>query len=216
MTPLTILCVTRGDDYAIPFLHGMEALAEQIGAEVFIVADGGEAFDRLEDFERVGLVCSDGYIESVLDEAVSRCPDGYILRLDDDEQPDAAMVGFLKARAYQCADHWAFPRMNLYPTEDTFITNLGLWPDLQTRLSVKAKSGGRNVIHAGSPYGTGYVGPGAIEHHKFLVRSFDERMEVLQRYERVAAYAGSAHYRAFSVPEAVGPIELAAREALVT
>ena len=65
---------------------------------------------------------------------------------------------------------------------------------------MKAKAGGRNRVHAGSPFGTGRRAPCAIEHHKFLVRPRDEREALLGRYEQIQPGAGKG-FAMFSVPE---------------
>lgn len=187
MSDLTILCVTAGEPYAHRFIDWMRRDADVLDAEFVLIEDGRD-------------VQSDGTIESVLDEAISRCPDGYILRLDDDERMTYDMVAWLAGGAYQAADHWAFPRANLWPTEHTYVANRPLWPDLQTRLSVKALAGGRRAVHAGSPYGTGRVAPCVIEHHKFLVRTREERERLVERYEAVQPGAGR-DYVMFSLPE---------------
>jgi len=180
---LTILVVTRYGAHAAPFLFAFDEFAEDVDAE-------------LVEYDGTHARC----IEDVLDAAISECEDGYILRLDDDELPSDEMRWWIRKRVYECDDHWAFPRLNLYPDADHFITNPPLWPDLQTRLSVKAKAGGRTGIHAGSPYGTGQVAPCAIEHHKFLVRSVAARRQLVADYESIQTGAG-VFFSPFSVPE---------------
>jgi hypothetical protein len=143
---------------------------------------------------------SEGYVESVLDEAVEACPEGHILRLDDDETVSDEMRAWLKASEWQASDHWAFPRMNLWPDETSYIASDPLWPDLQTRLSSKEKSGSRPVVHQGSPFGTGQVAPVALLHHKFLVRGREERERMVESYEQVQPGAGRG-WLPFSVPE---------------
>ncbi len=182
MIPLSILCVTEHGDHSPPFIADMAEIAEQLEA-AFILYDGR------------GVGC----IENVLDQAVATCPDGMILRLDDDERCSPEMRDWLEDCAWLEDNHWAFPRLNLYPNEHSYISSVNLYPDLQTRLSVKWKSGGRQQIHAGSPFGTGRVAPCAIEHHKFLVRSLEERRAILSGYE--AAGADTYHFRPFSTPE---------------
>ncbi len=186
---LSILCITEHGPHAGPFLEGMEEIAEQLEA-AFVVVDGRGA----------------GCLEAMLDAAVGSCPDGMILRLDDDEKCTPTMRDWLEDRAWAEHDHWAFPRLNLWPNDHTHITSHGLYPDLQTRLSSKEKSGGRPTIHQGSPFGTGSVAPCALEHWKFLVKTLEERRELAARYEQVAAGAGGGHYLPFSVPEYVFPI----------
>ncbi len=189
MIPLSILCVTEHGDHSPPFIADMAEIAEQLEA-AFILYDGR------------GVGC----IENVLDQAVATCPNGMILRLDDDERCSPEMRDWLEDCCWLEDNHWAFPRLNLWPNQFMHLTSHALYPDLQTRLSVKWKSGGRHLIHVGSPFGTGRVAPCAIEHHKFLVRSLEERRALADRYEQVAPGAGTNQYRAFSVPEDVFPV----------
>lgn len=184
---LTLLCISEGRDHAGPFLTQMEEAAETAGANLLILDDGSD-------------VHSGGYLESVLDQAIERCRTEYVLRLDDDEALPSETVAWLRDGRYRTADHWAFKRRNLWPDAEHYISNPPLWPDLQTRLSVKAKAGSRPDIHSGSPFGTGTVAPVPIDHHKFLVRSREEREALVQRYDNVAPGAGS-QYVMFSLPE---------------
>lgn len=157
--------------------------------------------DRLD----AGFVFFNGsggsHIENVLDAAIAQCPDGYILRLDDDETISPAMYHWLRRGMYRSADHWAFPRVHLWSIKGDCIVTPPLWPDLQTRLSVKEKSGGRTRVHQGSPFGTGRIAPCAIEHHKFVVRTIGSRRRLADHYASLDPAAGSDHYRIFSVPE---------------
>lgn len=197
MTDLSILCVSKGEGYSVPFREELERLAQILAAD-YVEFDGSGA----------------EYIEQVLDEAVACCPDGYILRIDDDERVSQSMQEWLLLRTYRDADHWSFPRMHLWPTPATFIDSPPLWPDQQTRLSVKAKSGSRHEVHAGSPFGSGRLADVAIEHWKFIARSYEERMALVNHYEETQAGAGYG-FAAFSLPEDVQglssrPVEMAA------
>lgn len=180
---LTILCVTAWRPYALTILHEHAALARDLDATMVRV-DGRGA----------------GYIEKVLDDAIAACPDGYILRLDDDETVTPELSKWLAEGGYRDAQHWAFPRLHLYPDAEHHITTEPLWPDLQTRLSLKRFSGGRPGVHQGSPYGTGEIGPAGIVHHKFLCRSLAERRACVDRYESIRPGAGR-DFAVFSVPE---------------
>lgn len=180
---LTLLCITAHQPYSLPFVEQFDEDAREIGARLRVV-DGTNA----------------GFIEAVLDEAIHDVPDGYVLRVDDDERMSRPMVEWLAAGEYESADHWAFPRANLWPDEDRYIVNAPLWPDLQTRLSVKEKAGGRTQVHEGSPFGTGHVANVLLEHHKFLVRDRAEREALVHHYESLQRGAGEA-YAMFSVPE---------------
>lgn len=190
---LTILTVTRYAPHSGRFLQAFDELAQRLDADM-VEYDG----------RRVSA------IEDCLDDAVSECGDGYILRLDDDELPSDEMATWLECRFYEGHDHWCFPRLHLWRDENHYIDSEPLYPDLQTRLSIKAKSGGRHRPHDGSPYGTGVVAPCAIEHHKFLVRSTEEREMLLQEYRRLRHDADN--WAVFTVPELFAPFRVVERE----
>lgn len=181
---LSILVVTAGEPYARPFLDELERLAVSLDAE-------------LVEHHAPGA----GAIEYVLADALERCTRDYVLRIDDDERCSDDMTAWLAAGVYRAAEVWSFPRAHLYPDAESFVTSPPLWPDLQTRLTVRAKAGGRRRLHEGSPYGAGTVARVVLEHHKFLVRSLDERQALLERYEALQPGAGRG-WAIFSVPEA--------------
>jgi hypothetical protein len=136
MTRLAILCVTRAEDFALPFLHTLAGDARDLYAQVVIAADGDAAAERVKSafipYARIYRVASAGYIESVLDEAVGYCTGQYILRLDDDERLSPALLTWLENEHYLAADHWAFPRANLWGDEGSVLVNPPLWPDAGT------------------------------------------------------------------------------------
>jgi hypothetical protein len=149
-------------------------------------------------------VASKGYLESVLDEALAETSGEYVLRLDDDEKCNHRMIQWLLTYGYVRHPHWKFSRAHLW-TRDTVLVSPQLWPDHQTRLSVRAMAGGRHGIHAGSPYGGGELAPVLIEHHKFLVRNRQEREAQADRYDAIAPGAGRLGNMAmFQVPEQCG------------
>jgi glycosyltransferase involved in cell wall biosynthesis len=184
----------------------MDALC--LSAEFVLVADGEEAhrnlshggFDRLGKGTNIPLVHSQGYIESVLDEAIEHTSGKYILRIDDDESISNPMFRWVVDREYESADNWTFPRAHLWGDEANYIVNSPLWPDSQTRLSIRAKAGGRLAIHAPSPHGAGEIAPCPILHHKFLVRDYEDRKRILDGYESKQRGAGSGDFLPFSFP----------------
>jgi hypothetical protein len=111
------------------------------------------------------------------------------------------MLAWLHDRKYVYADHWQFPRLALWSDEEHFLLTPQLWPDHQTRLSVKAKAGGRPGIHDGSPFGGGIHAHVAIEHHKFLVKSTEERAAIAARYDGIRQGTGTSGMLAFNLPE---------------
>lgn len=198
---LTLMTVTKQEDFAKPFLADMYNLAQSLGAQLLIGFDGSPD-EHVNEAGHVTVVPvqSQGYLESVHDYVLMHAKGDYVLRLDDDERASEAMKVWLAQREYEKADHWRFPRAHLWRDEGTFLLSQHLWPDYQTRLSVKAKAGGRNVIHAGSPFGGGTTAPVAIEHHKFLVKSVAERREIQLRYDQIQPGAGSG-MMPFNLPE---------------
>lgn len=186
---LTILCVTAGGEHAPRFLDAMGDVAEAVRAD-FLEYDGRDA----------------GCIEHVLDDALERCRPGYVLRLDDDESCSVKLIEWLADGQYLIADHWCFPRLNLWPDESSYITSHSLFPDLQTRLSVKDKAGGRHTPHQPSPHGTGSCATAPILHYKFIAKPLDERQRILDCYEQIQPGAGS-NFTAFSLPETLSDVQ---------
>jgi hypothetical protein len=205
MSDLTILCVTKAEDYTIPFLEHFMDTAEALDCEYVFAIDDPDA-SRVKNALRAldGMwipVNSKGFIESVLDEAVSSCKTPYIFRIDDDEKFSPSLIEWLKAGSYRSADHWKFPRVHLWGDTEHFINAAPLYPDHQTRLSTKEKSGGRHTVHAGSPFGGGNVCPYPIEHHKFVVKSRVERLAIAERYEGIQQGSGFSWMTPFNDPE---------------
>ena len=200
---LAILCITKVEQHALPFLAEMQSVSRLLDAEFVIAADGDYAFVRAENqfaWARVVQVESKGYLESVHDEAIDHCRARMVLRLDDDERCSPAMVRWLRSRDYRLHDHWKFARAAMW-TRETFISSPQLWPDHQTRLSSKEKAKGRNSLHAASPHGGGFCAPVAIEHHKFIVKTMQQRQAIADNYDRIWAGAGSNGMLAFQLPE---------------
>lgn len=217
---ISIVTVTKGEPHSPRFLHNFIALATALGGELVVGCDGPRAaivVDNVRQLVQHGdatpapirlqhVKPDPPIIESVLDLVIAQCAAPYVLRLDDDESVSPGMLAWLKAEAYTRAEVWKFCRAHLWGNEETYLEAPQLWPDHQTRLSVKAKAGGRHWIHAGSPYGGGDLAPAdaAILHHKFLVRDYLARQAIGMRYDDVQPGAGIAGgMRAFQLPEDV-------------
>lgn len=209
---LSILCITKAEPEVRSILHDLVKASQSLNCECVLVADGSDAALRLRSLGtssafkfseccKVGLVESKGYIESVLDQALSFTTGEYILRIDDDERLSAGMFEWLLDGSYLSSPHWKFARAHVWH-DNTYILDHPLWPDHQTRLSVRELSGGRNTIHCGSPHGGGKLAPVAIEHWKFMVKSLEQRQAIVDRYERLQPGAGN-NFKVFSVPESV-------------
>ncbi len=186
MTDLTILTISQNQPYAQPFLRAHSKLARDLDATRVLLIDGKD------------VPSCEGLMESQLDHAISLTRTQYILEISDDEQPSPAMIEWLAARAYQEHDLWCFPLACLYPDRHHYISSEPLWPDYQTRLSTREKAGGRHRVHAGSPHGRGQIAPCALEHHKYIARTRQQREATLARYEELGA---GDYFRIFSLPE---------------
>lgn len=215
MHDLSILCVTKAERCVLPLLETLSLVSRLSGSQFVLVADGQEAFKTIAynpmsglDPDRLFRIDSKGYIESVLDSCIGLTTGKYIFRVDDDESLPLPVVEWLKSGGYRESDHWKFNRAHLIARgnaetgdgETRVITNQPLWPDHQTRLSTREKSFGRNHIHCGSPHGGGDLAPYPIIHHKFVIKSREEREAILKRYDEIQPGAGGGFWQ-FSVPE---------------
>lgn len=203
---LSILCVTQAEDCILPLLNNLTHL-RQHGIELVICCDGQDAYEKLFDWypcDVIEKVESKGYIESVLDQCIDLTSRGYVFRIDDDESLPPSLIQWLIDGEYRSHPHWKFNRAHLWGDEKTVITNSPLWSDHQTRLSTRALSYGRTSIHCGSPFGGGELAPYPILHHKFLVKSLEERRKIVERYNSIHPSAGES-FKVFSVPEDVIP-----------
>lgn len=185
---LSILCVSDLKARALPFVEDMRSLAKRLDCEFVLVHDGVD-------------VHSKGYIESVLDDAIALTHGDYILRLDDDERCSPAMIQWLESKAYEQFEHWSFPRAHFWHDPQTMILEQYYFPDLQIRLSTRAKSGGRHEIHAGSPWGLGQTARVCIEHWVYLAKSYEERCATAARYLQIRAGADGGPFRACSIED---------------
>lgn len=213
---LTILSVTRAEDYAWSFLREMDRLAVKVDAQFIIAADGEQAETTLKARAwaraEIHRIDSGGHIDSLLPPAVAFCGGHYVLRIDDDERCSRDLAEWLAARWFVTEKHWDIARAWLWPDEIHYRSDL--WPDLQTRLSIKGLAGRLNGVHGGSAYGHGRAVPiGFLEHHKLLVKDYEERLADVDRYDRIETNAG-ALTKHFYLPEDLPAVPLLDRTVL--
>lgn len=171
------------------------------GWEFVLGADGRDAQNVAENFStNVIPVTTGGYIETVLEDVMSRCSGDYILRLDDDEALSEALLEWI-LKENLTEKTYTFFRANLWRDTKHFIKKI--WPDSQTRLTRKDCSTWSKEIHSISPHGFGVEVPKAILHYKFLVKSYPERIEIARKYESIRDGAGFGEYKKFSLPEEI-------------
>ena len=206
---ISILCVTDGKPHAFQFLNEMSLLAKRLECEFLLALDGNNdnITAQYAFIDAIKYLCSKhpiGLQEQIMDEAVRACSGDYILRLDDDEKVSPALESWLLTRQYESGNLFSFPRVYMYPDTKHILCNEGMFPDLQTRLGKKELMYGVNHIHAGNPNGTGVIINKAIEHHKLIIKTLDERREIKERYDAIRPGAGSdPHFAQFNTPEEV-------------
>ncbi len=203
---IAILTFTKGDAFAARFLAEQRQLADALGAEFVIAGDGAAGAAMAERFaDRVIPVDTIGIQESHIAWAAWQIKSDWLLKLDDDETISPAMRDWLLRREWETGTEqvYSFPYAWLWGDENHFITSAPFWPDPHARLMPTRffRDWGREM-HAPNPHGTGTVIPVAHLHHKFLVKSFAERMEVARRYDQLRPGAGTgAHHGKFTMPE---------------
>jgi hypothetical protein len=207
---LSILCVTDGKPHAEHFLCEMSDLSFRLHCEFIVGLDNFENMRTLDAIHWIGhkiihLPPHEVKLqECVLDEAIKACSGDYILRLDDDEKVSRSLEMWLMNKDYESGNLFSFPRVYMYPDTKHILCNEGMFPDLQTRLGRKELMFGVNSIHAGNPNGCGAIINKAIEHHKLIIKTLDERQEIKQRYDAIRPGAGSSRgYAMFNTPEEV-------------
>jgi hypothetical protein len=202
---LSILTVTRFERHTPRFLRHFRAVADILGAEFVVGCDRCEPAECGADI--YVPVETRGMIEHALIEAHDACSGEYVLRLDDDETLSAAAIFAVADWSRLDSDEkvYAFPRANLWGDEKHAIVSGSLFPDLQTRLMPRGREN-RTRLH--QAIDTSSTIPGMILHHKFLVKTREEREEIAIRYEEIDPGGGSGHYLQFSVPESCFDIEV--------
>lgn len=175
--PLAILCATRGERVVRPFLQAMVELATACDAVLRFVADGEDAVIglRVGGFSRfIQPVASGDSRHGVMQWVADSIAADYILFLDDDECCSPTLRTWLVTRQYPAAPLWWLRRAWLWKSLQQRLADRKHWPDLQLRLGRRDQITIPTTLHAGWIARAGrtpLVAPGALEHHKFLIRS---------------------------------------------
>jgi len=195
---ISILTVTKCEAYTPRFLRHFRAVADILSAEFVVAHDRCGPPDCGAD--KYVAVHSKGVIEDVLVEAHQACSGDYVLRLDDDEtlSPQAILCVAELLPKKNDTNVYAFPRANLWGDERHGIFSGDLFPDPQVRLMPRNREC-RTKVHEGIM--PDVMLSGMILHHKFLLKSCDERRAIAARYEAKQHGCGTGHYLQFSVPE---------------
>jgi hypothetical protein len=202
---LSIVCVTNNEPtWAIKYIQSLRKLADSLCAELVLGLDKDKPESPFRGIADKELNMTPNTLQDYVFDAVYKpCSGSWILRIDNDEIVSPALADWLKTDKYtQLGYLYAFPRIYLYGDEKHFITNPGMWPDLQTRLGRKELMMGCNGIHAGNPNGTGRIVPYAIEHHTLIVKTLEERRKQAAFYEGIRKGAGTEpQWARYNLPE---------------
>lgn len=200
---LSVLCATQAEACARPFLAEMRPLAHACGGRFQVVLDRSESYERWTTLGLKGdcVVAQDG-VHQAMQELIGQCASDYALILDDDERCTPALAEWLREGRYEDADFWYIQRAWLYHDTKHYISSAKHWPNPALRIGRPARVHVPRAIHAGwmDGPGTRATAPYAMEHHKLLIRSFEERQATVARYEAIRRDAGMpSHY----LPECV-------------
>ncbi len=204
---LSVCALTCGNPYAPRFLAEFRQLARDLGAEFVVAGDGERGVAMARQFSKnVLLLNLNGRTpEYAIAPTVSASQGDWILRFDDDETCSAAMREWLLAREWErgVEQVYSFPYAWLWGDERHFITSAPFWVDPHARLmprQMTAQWG--DCVHAGNPFGVGKIVPVAHLHHKFIVRTFEQRLATARQYDGYAMGAGTgSYYGQFTTPE---------------
>jgi hypothetical protein len=220
MTDITILTVTKGEDYSVRFIKMLIKSARYLRAEFLLAVDNPQP---KEFFKRLSILSLDprykdniraiscntgGAIEHVLSDISSQAAGEWILRIDDDESISHAMAVFLARRKWLTDNKspcYSFPTAWLWGDENHYLLNERMYPDIHTRLVKKElmKDWGRQP-HAAAPHGIGLAVDALLLHHKFLVKPYELRKEIAKRYDSLGEGFGTGNiYKRYNVPEEV-------------
>lgn len=204
---LSIICMSRGGEDAIPFLTELAVKASSIGAE-FLMGFDNEGDSRRFLHWSMSVVVpmqTRGYIESSLNDLAHHAKGDWILRIDDDETITPAMLKWLERRAYLGHPAWSFPTAALWETNDKFITTPPFWPDTHVRLTHRSMATDWPDEPHGKPKWVNQArrAPVAIAHHKFLVKSYEERRAIADKYESKLEGGGHGRRLVYNCPEDV-------------
>lgn len=184
----------------------MRAASALVGAALVIAADRCRP-PKIGQDRTIDVDCSERNMqEDALPRMHAECGTDWVLRLDDDESIGEDAVSWLIRFARYPEDGkrtFCMPRMNLFGNERTYIAEEGLWPDLQTRLLRRDVSPHAHIHHG---IDADYAVRWPILHHKFLVKDYEHRKKIAERYESLGAGMGlGPWFMRFSLPELAFP-----------
>lgn len=208
---ISIVCVTGMGKRAEPFLNNFRELADKLNGELLLGADISKTQETLEVATRyahrvIPVTCNGS--KGIVWNSVAEQAQGYwVLMMDDDEEVSPAMEKWLLQ--YEWRDYpysssvYSFPCAHLWGDREHFISTSPLYPDCHARLMHKElHTQWGTTIHASNPQGLGKIVPALFLHHKFILKSFEERKQIAETYDQLENGSGTGNsYRPFGLPE---------------
>ena len=205
--PLSICAVTRGcSNRLISLLAQLHPLA----AEIVVALDQRaelEAAELTAVADKVVLFPHREPGDSVIPWLHSQCGQAWILNVDDDEVPSAALIRQLPELLTADVTHWWLPRRWLVGGIDTFLDDPPWIPDYQLRLYRNDPATLRFSDEFHRPVVVS--GPAGFARHPLwhldcVLNPFERRRNKALAYERARRgmrVAGLAHNSGFYLPE---------------
>jgi hypothetical protein len=205
--PLSICAVTRGCSNR---LTSLLAQLNPLAAEIVVALDEraeNEAPALTAVADRVVLFSHREPGDSVIPWLHSQCRRGWILNVDDDEVPSAALLREIPELLAADVTHWWLPRRWLVGGIDTFLDDPPWVPDYQLRLyrndpaTLRFSDQFHRPVVASGPAG---FARHPLWHLDCLLNSFERRRDKALAYERARRgmrVAGFAHNSGFYLPE---------------
>lgn len=190
--------------YATRFVEKMRKIADKVG-ELVICATGDKAIKLAEQYadsyNRVDIL----YFEQGWHNIIELASHDWILQLDDDEELSPALEDWLVRGDWQQQpyDGFVFPTAWLFGDEQHYLTNYPVGGDSHTRLLKKEYSAREAVPHSVPQAYRRAIVPYLLYHHKFLVRTIEQRVATARKYELLMENGGFGKRMAYNVPEVV-------------
>lgn len=205
--PLSICAVTRGGSSR---LTSLLAQLHPLAAEIVVALDERaelEAAALTAVADRVVLFPHRDPGDSVIPWLHSQCGSEWILNIDDDEVPSAALLRRLPELLTADVTHWWLPRRWLVGGIDIFLDEPPWVPDYQLRLyrndpaTLRFSDEFHRPVVASGPAG---FARDPLWHLDCVLNSFERRRDKALAYERARRgmrVAGLAHNSGFYLPE---------------
>lgn len=202
---ISVGVVTKGEKFADRLIGKLHQLTYNYGWQLVICGDGDKGFQLAkkyaDNYDRIDA----GYFEKGWNTVLSLVKHQWVLQIDDDEEISPAMEKWLCKGEWQHLgkDGFAFPCAWTFGDKQHYLMNDPVGHDSHIRLLKKQYSGREELPHSVPQRCRVAMTPYMILHHKFLVRSLEDRVATARKYEAMGEGLGFGKRLAYNVPEIV-------------